>query len=85
MIVVISILVLSSILLGVLFWFMDKRQEKLKQIIQEHIQQQINDLSGLRQGMMTLRKNEDTLSKAVKGLMHECTKEKKAKRNDGRD
>lgn len=72
------IVVLSTSLLGILFYFQEKRQ----QVLLAEITKLQADMLLVQQNCQTLRQNDDILAKDLEMLLHEFKNaEKKVKRN----
>ena len=78
----IVILFLGVIVLSVLFYFLNKRQDAMDQQISEQLSKMQTDIELLQQNCSTLRQNDDILAKDIETLLHELKKfEKKTKHN----
>lgn len=78
MIIAVVILFVAVVVLGVLFYFLEKRQ----QILSQQIAKIQEDDVLTRENCKTLRQNDEILAKDMKMVLHEIKDvEKKVKRN----
>jgi len=75
------VLIISLVIIGTLFYFLDKRLQTLAQTMTEQLAEIRGTIELLKQNCGTLRENDDILAKDLETLLHEFKKfEKKVKR-----